>query len=86
MTWTIEERDCATAVKMAARKYLNGEHTPDWEQRRYEITKDLVCTGLRNAALLDEPLSREKVYGEMIPKAIDAAEEIVRQLRERRLP
>lgn len=43
---TIEERDTAVAMRRAANeitKHFNEPKTIDWEQRRYEIAKDVLC-------------------------------------------
>ncbi len=45
---TIEERDTARAIQSIARK-LKESPQIDWEQRRYEIAKDVM------AALITEP-------------------------------
>lgn len=42
MTMTIEERDTARAIQTIARK-LREPAQIDWEQRRYEISKGILC-------------------------------------------
>ena len=41
------ELQTLNAVKIAAKKYANP--TIDWEQRRYEISKDILAGRLSNA-------------------------------------
>lgn len=48
---TIEERDTARAIQTIARE-LKKPATPtliDWEQRRYEIAKDMLAAFLSNS-------------------------------------
>lgn len=41
------ELETLSAVKAAARKYVN-EKNIDWEQRRYEVAKDVLAARLAN--------------------------------------
>lgn len=45
---TVIEQDTMHAIQSACRKYTNSKKEIDWEQRRYEVAKDLfvrMCVG-----------------------------------------
>lgn len=45
---TVIEQETMHAIQSACRKYTNSKKEIDWEQRRYEIAKDLfarMCVG-----------------------------------------
>ena len=42
------EMETLSAVRAAARKYVNTTNGIDWEQRRYEIAKDVLSARLAN--------------------------------------
>ena len=41
MGMTVIEQDTMHAIQSACRKYTNSKKEIDWEQRRYEIAKDM---------------------------------------------
>ncbi len=40
---TVIEQDTMRAIQSACRKYAYEKKEIDWEQRRYEIAKDVLC-------------------------------------------
>lgn len=40
---TVIEQDTMHAIQSACRKYAKEKKEIDWEQRRYEIAKDVLC-------------------------------------------
>lgn len=40
---TVIEQDTMHSIQSACRKYTNSKKEIDWEQRRYEIAKDVLC-------------------------------------------
>lgn len=58
---TLEERDTARAIQTIARKLRESDRPKeiDWEQRRYEISKDMMAAFLSNSLSMSDHLPIE---------------------------
>lgn len=82
---TIEERDTAAAIRRAANeitKHFNEPKTIDWEQRHYEIAKEVLPTFLQ----LEYEYSRGEGIGvdsatNAVNNALTTAGELIKQLK-----
>lgn len=69
---------------MAAKKYLNESKEPDWEQRRYEIAKDVLPMIMRIECIAarDEGLDGGNIeFTDCAKDAIAAADELIKVLK-----
>ena len=76
---TIEERDTARAIQMIARELKKPAQPKeiDWEQRRYEIAKDMIAAFLSN--------SNQQIYmgsfAEQAKDAVKYADALINELK-----
>lgn len=70
---TVEQRDVATAVRRAANEVTKHLSEIDWEQRRYEIAKDVLCAWYASA--------RTDGIGRDVQDAVLVADELIKQLK-----
>ena len=68
------ELETLSAVKAAARKYVN-ERDANWEQRRYEIAKDVLAAIVSNS---DHFLTRKEFY---VEKSVEYADLLIKKLQ-----
>lgn len=67
------EQQTLVRIKGACQQYIESRNTIDWEQRRYEIAKSVICGWA--ASLPPSNLESNVGY------AIEIADELIRQLR-----
>ena len=60
------EKETMEATKRAARKYIYNE--VDWEQRRYEIARDVLASIMENREIEFEYNKETGEIGELTPK------------------
>lgn len=71
---TLEERECAVAIKRAANEYTKSKNEIDWEQRRYETVSRFAI----------QLLTQEWYTGnkeDAVKSGIELADEIAKQLK-----
>lgn len=76
MVSVIEKEYMETVVRMGKRLLRNEI---DWEQRRYEIAKDVCSYSL--ALSLSTPLEKRATYGELAEAAVKMAGALVEELK-----
>ena len=64
------ELETMTLAKTALRQYIRKDEI-DWEQRRYEIARDIMCAAIASG----------KVYDTLIDDAIGNADELIKRLK-----
>lgn len=64
------EQELAALGKLALRQYIRKDEI-DWEQRRYEIAKDIMCAAIASG----------KVYDTLVDDAIGNADELIKKLK-----
>lgn len=47
MALTVQESRTHDCIQDACKEFIRKSHTIDWEQRRYEIAKDVLCALIR---------------------------------------
>lgn len=75
---TVIEKQAMDAI-IAMNRKMKDQREPDWEERRYEIAKDVAtyCVGLS----LSQPLEARATYGELAEAAVKMAESLVEKLK-----
>lgn len=68
------ELETLSAVKAAARKYVNKENV-DWEQRRYEIAKDVLAAIVSHS---DYYASKKEIY---VDASVEYADLLIQRLQ-----
>ena len=64
------EQELAALGKLALRQYIRKDEI-DWEQRRYETAKDIMCAAIASG----------KVYDTLVDDAIGNADELIKRLK-----
>lgn len=73
---TVIEQDTMHAVQSACRKYTKEKKEIDWEQRRYEIAKDLfvrMCVGVYGYNFLHSD----------VESAVEMADALIEELKKK---
>lgn len=71
---TVEEQDCAVALKRAADEYTRSKREIDWEQRRYEIASRYATQ-----LLMQQWYTGNKE--DAVRSGVELADEVVKQLK-----
>lgn len=80
---TVIEKQAMDAI-IAMNRKMKDQREPDWEERRYDIAKDVAayCVGLS----LSQPLEARATYGELAEASVKMADALVAKLKETTTP
>lgn len=75
---TVVEKQYMEAVIQMNRRMREAQGNPDWEQRRYEIAKDVLCALISNPETADAIMSTVETAPML---ATDMADRLIAELK-----
>ncbi len=79
----IEERNTAAAIRRAATEVTKHLSEIDWEQRRYEIAKEMLPEYMRESFIARNYGTMSLELSEVVSHTLAATDELIKQLKEK---